>query len=198
LERMSHEKRLEIITAAMKLFAEKGFERSTVEKIAARANVGKGTVYLYFKNKERIFWAILEQGLIDMEKLITNIPPDRDFCQQFRDTICNNLAYIETHRDFYRLFIKERLTVKFLSEASVDQLLLKKHHTIFRSLANLMQRGIDQSVLLPGDPYDYGTAVAGILNHFAAYWLMRDSGEPLTAKTEVIYSLIMNGIKNCT
>ena len=46
------EKRLEILDAAMRLFSERGFERTTVDEIATLANVGKGTIYLYFENKE--------------------------------------------------------------------------------------------------------------------------------------------------
>jgi AcrR family transcriptional regulator len=197
LEKISTEKRLEILTAAKNLFAQKGFERSTVEEIAARANVGKGTVYLYFENKEQIFMAILEQGLVELQNLFADLPSNKDFYQKLYDIIYKNLAYVETHHEFYRLFLKERLTVKLLSDAHKDRLIMEKYHAIFRKLAELMQQGMDQGYVRPGDPLDYGIAIGGILNHFASFWIMREPDEPLTAKSEMIWNLILNGIKKC-
>ncbi len=44
--------REKIVAAAMELFAKKGFDRTTVDEIVARAGVAKGTFYLYFKSKD--------------------------------------------------------------------------------------------------------------------------------------------------
>jgi AcrR family transcriptional regulator len=44
--------REKIVTAAMELFARKGFDKTTVDEIVARAGVAKGTFYLYFKSKD--------------------------------------------------------------------------------------------------------------------------------------------------
>jgi len=44
--------REKIVSAAMELFAKKGFDKSTVDEIVAKAGVAKGTFYLYFKSKD--------------------------------------------------------------------------------------------------------------------------------------------------
>lgn len=44
--------REKIVSAAMELFAKKGFDRTTVDEIVAKAGVAKGTFYLYFKSKD--------------------------------------------------------------------------------------------------------------------------------------------------
>ncbi len=51
-----------IIDAAVEVFAQKGYEKATVDEIAARAQVAKGTVFYSFKSKEDIFFAIIEYG----------------------------------------------------------------------------------------------------------------------------------------
>jgi len=43
-----------LVSAAMELFAKKGFDKTTVDEIVARAGVAKGTFYLYFKTKEEL------------------------------------------------------------------------------------------------------------------------------------------------
>ncbi len=50
-----YKKRSEIAAVAIKLFAEKGFEKTSIQEIANNAGIGKGTVYHYFKTKEKIF-----------------------------------------------------------------------------------------------------------------------------------------------
>jgi len=53
-----------IITAAIKIFAQKGLEKGKIADIAQEAGIGKGTVYEYFSSKEEIFNAI-EEFVID-------------------------------------------------------------------------------------------------------------------------------------
>lgn len=57
-----------ILEAARSVFVEKGLRGSTVDEIAARAELGKGTIYLYFKIKEAIYMALIEKGLALLEK----------------------------------------------------------------------------------------------------------------------------------
>jgi TetR/AcrR family acrAB operon transcriptional repressor len=52
------EKRSEIARASIELFASKGIAQTSIDEIAKSAGVAKGTVYLYFKNKEEIIFAI--------------------------------------------------------------------------------------------------------------------------------------------
>jgi AcrR family transcriptional regulator len=65
-ERRAREKaqrRREILDAARQEFFERGFHTPTVDDVAARAEVSKGTIYLYFKSKEEILAHLLLEGL---------------------------------------------------------------------------------------------------------------------------------------
>lgn len=53
-------KRMEILNAAVSLFAEKGYQHTTIDLIAEKAEFGKGTIYNYFRGKEEIYWAIID------------------------------------------------------------------------------------------------------------------------------------------
>lgn len=53
-------RRQEILTAAAQLFSDKGFNNTTLEDIAARAEFGIGTIYNYFQSKEEIFRSIIQ------------------------------------------------------------------------------------------------------------------------------------------
>jgi len=60
---VSEFRRAEILDAARKVFARKGFEGGSVDEIAAAAGLAKGTIYLYFKSKEEVYRALLAQGM---------------------------------------------------------------------------------------------------------------------------------------
>jgi AcrR family transcriptional regulator len=53
----------EILEAALRVFAAKGFAATRLEDIAARAGVAKGTIYLYFESKEAVFTALVKEKL---------------------------------------------------------------------------------------------------------------------------------------
>ncbi len=62
-EREKRERRRSILEAARELFNESGFHHATVESVAERAEVSKGTVYLYFVSKEALLAHLLLEGL---------------------------------------------------------------------------------------------------------------------------------------
>lgn len=57
----------EIMDAALELFLENGFAATRLEDIAAKANVTKGTLFIYFENKEDLFKSLIREGMRQME-----------------------------------------------------------------------------------------------------------------------------------
>ena len=56
----------ELAAAALSLFIEKGFAATKLDDVAARAGVSKGTLYLYFDNKEALFRAVIEESVVPL------------------------------------------------------------------------------------------------------------------------------------
>jgi AcrR family transcriptional regulator len=54
----------ELTAAALELFVEKGFAGTRLDDVASRAGVSKGTLYLYFDNKEALFKAVIQEGIV--------------------------------------------------------------------------------------------------------------------------------------
>ena len=61
-EREKEERRMQIISAAEKLFFEKGYDQVSMDQIAREAELSKGTIFFYYKNKEALFFTIVLQG----------------------------------------------------------------------------------------------------------------------------------------
>ena len=62
--RRKHARPEEITAAALELFVERGYAGTRLEDVAASAGISKGTLYLYFANKEELFKAVVREGLV--------------------------------------------------------------------------------------------------------------------------------------
>jgi len=195
MEKINNEKYLEILKAAVALFSERGYERTTVDEIAARANVGKGTIYLHFENKEKIFFAILEGGIQQViERLNEILCESGDFQQKFQSLLKHHLQFAEKHRDFYKFFLKEYLSIKSILDRTDQEKLIEMHQKAEQLLAQFFQIGIDRQQIRKGDPSIYTYIFGGIISHFTFHWLIEKGDKPLTEQAPVIMDLFLNGV----
>jgi AcrR family transcriptional regulator len=82
----------EILEAALACFAAKGFAATRMDDIAGRAGVTKGTIYLYFQNKEAVFKALVRESIgvtVDavLEQVRASQAPASDILRMMMDTI---------------------------------------------------------------------------------------------------------------
>ena len=63
-QRRAEDRPREICAAALQVFAEKGFAAAKLDEIAKRAGVSKGTLYLYFEDKEQLFRAVVRDTVV--------------------------------------------------------------------------------------------------------------------------------------
>src|ERR1700732_5566133 len=85
-------KRRQILDGARKVFMDLGFDGASMGEIARSAAVSKGTLYVYFADKNRLFEAIVEQEMLDQQKISFNFAPERDVPITLREF---GQAYIE-------------------------------------------------------------------------------------------------------
>jgi AcrR family transcriptional regulator len=71
-------KRRQILDGARKVFMDLGFDGASMNEIARAAGVSKGTLYVYFADKSRLFEAIVEDEVLEKGKIAYNLDPGRD------------------------------------------------------------------------------------------------------------------------
>ena len=71
-------KRRQILDGARKVFMDLGFDGASMGEIARSAGVSKGTLYVYFADKNRLFEAIVEDEALEQGKVVFNFDPLRD------------------------------------------------------------------------------------------------------------------------
>jgi AcrR family transcriptional regulator len=71
-------KRRQILDGARKVFMNLGFDGASMGEIARSAGVSKGTLYVYFADKNRLFEAIVEEEALEKGEVAFNLSPERD------------------------------------------------------------------------------------------------------------------------
>ena len=81
-------RRAQVLRHAKRIFARKGYHRTNVADIIARARIARGTFYLYFQNKKDLFEELLAQVLTELSRRIQRLRPDEpDPVNQLRDNL---------------------------------------------------------------------------------------------------------------
>jgi AcrR family transcriptional regulator len=99
-----------IMDAARAVFAEKGYHGATVEEIAARAEIGKGTVYNHIEGgKAGLFLALLDEHFDELQALAERALADEatPFRTRFARYSADFAAYFERHHDLFVLHLRE-------------------------------------------------------------------------------------------
>jgi AcrR family transcriptional regulator len=85
-------KRRQILAGASKVFMDLGFDGASMGEIARAAGVSKGTLYVYFADKSRLFEAIVQEETLEQGRVAFNFDPGRDVGTTLREF---GQAYIE-------------------------------------------------------------------------------------------------------
>jgi AcrR family transcriptional regulator len=136
----------EIITAARRVFAEKGYIAATVDEIAAMAALAKGTIYVYFESKEQIYNAVLEDDLEALLALtLEKIAAAATAREKISAYVNARFKYCEDRRDFFRIIYIEPSGSPVLSKAKAREWLREP----VRQLTVAIESAIEQKLIRP-------------------------------------------------
>jgi len=105
-----NERRAAILSAALEEFAARGFAATRLDDVARRADVAKGTIYLYFRDKESLFQELVRTMLSPLVGAIAEAPlrdlPIRAVVEMIFDVFVNDI-YATRRKDVIRLILAE-------------------------------------------------------------------------------------------
>lgn len=113
MQRPSERKRRQILNAAASLFSTRPFHEVYLDDVAARAKVGKGTLYVYFKSKEDLYVSLIRQGFADMAAQARDGiegSSSRDVWARLRIIIHELIRFGTRYPDLYRVMRNRTLT----------------------------------------------------------------------------------------
>ncbi|MGM9924029.1 MAG: TetR/AcrR family transcriptional regulator [Bacillus sp. (in: firmicutes)] len=106
---MAVDRRQLIIEAATKSFSLFGYKATTMEQVAKLANVGKGTIYTFFTNKEQLFQEIVHTLIQEIKSAAEeSIKEEKKFHENLQTVLNEILEYRKKHQFMMKLFEEER------------------------------------------------------------------------------------------
>lgn len=190
---MQHDKRQKILAAAADIFATQGFHQTTIEQIADVAGVGKGTVYLYFKNKKGLFDALL------LESSQRVLKRTKEVVQAYTNPL--ERMRMLTHMQLQILKQNHPLMQMIMREFSPDKLKdlrpeLEQHMRELMALYTLvLEEGIAAGYLRQHNPQVIALAFLGAVNQIGANLNNGRLQVSLAECEEELYQFLIAGLQ---
>ncbi|WP_050182739.1 TetR/AcrR family transcriptional regulator [Domibacillus robiginosus] len=146
---MASERKKDIVEAATKSFTFFGYKATTMDQIAKLANVGKGTIYTFFKNKDELFEDICITLIQEMKRAAEAvIDPAQSFHENVHRALFEMLAFRTKHQLAVKLFQEE----KEMGTPAVTQALKKMEDAIVAYIAVQAKEAMDRNEIQQTDP----------------------------------------------
>jgi len=148
-ERAKQERRRQILAAAKVVFADAGYHGASIHAIIERAQIARGTFYLYFSSKAAVFDSILDQAMTDLRAKIHRIAVDDPAAPppqvQLREQIVIALQYIISDRPLATMLITAGHTPDAEATERLDQFNAEVRDLLRRAL----ETGVEIGLLRP-------------------------------------------------
>ncbi|NWO13999.1 TetR/AcrR family transcriptional regulator [Virgibacillus sp.] len=188
-EKKVAEKKEEIIRMAIRVLSEKGYNGITMEEIAAKLLMTKGTVYYYFKDKQELLYQsqimLLERSLWKVQQIQQKqIPIDKKFNQ----SIISHIEYILEERSGFELMLKPE---QIFNTKQLD-VIFKLRDTYAEIFDQMITEGIDEGTFDVTDVKVVRNIILGSMN-WVTQWYAEDGEKSRTEIAEdiAIYLLRM-------
>ena len=169
------ESRAAILQAAAQEFAEHGIAGARTDEIARHARVNKALLYYYFKDKETLYGAVLDEAFSGLKSTVfrvldSDLPPREKmlaYAGAYFDFVASNQMYP-------RLMQREMMRAREGQSSYIDKIIKNYIRPIFGRVGELMQKGIADGEFRPVNPAHFVTSmVAMIVFYFSSAPMMQ-------------------------
>ncbi|MFI2713310.1 TetR/AcrR family transcriptional regulator [Micromonospora sp. NPDC018662] len=185
--RRREDTRQRLFVAAVDLIAEQGFSATTVDDIAARAGVAKGTVYYNFESKTVLFEELLRHGIglltAEFRAAVDGLPPREALAALVRA----ELDYIRRYRAFAQLLLSEM----WRTNREWQQTLRLLRGEAIEVIAETVRAGVDSGDLPADlDVRTASSALFGVGLVVAVDWLVFQPERPISDVQEALLGIV--------
>lgn len=177
-----------IFETSMKLFAEKGYDATSIEEITATVGVAKGTLYYHFSSKEEIFQFLVEEGV----KLLKNsiaIKTDKltNSIDKIKAIVLIEIKVLVKYESFMTIILSEIWGTGQRSKMCRDYVF-----EYIQMIQEIVEEGMKKGELLEANPNVIASGIFGFVCSSLIYKLRRDKNiEVIELYKEIEKSFIL-------
>lgn len=183
------ERRAELLRAARRVFATRGYHEAKVDDIAAQAGVAKGTFYLYFKDKRSIFVELLSALFERISKAILRVDVAQDVAEQVKHNIRAILAVLLDEPETTQLLLTHA--------AGMDKDFTENLRAFDRGVRQLLTESLTDGqslgIVAQGDPALYAIFAIGALKEVLLASATSDTPVDREGIVKALYALLEQG-----
>jgi AcrR family transcriptional regulator len=183
--------RQRILIAALQEFSERGYHACTIDSIADRAGIAKGTVYRYFHTKEALFTALKDDtigGFIELAR--QDLSQQDDILKIIESVIRIYLTFFEKNSSFFKVIIQEHKDFgREFSEKFINGLILG-----LPGLKRRCWKASRQGYLKQMNYFTVFYGIIGFLNGVIQKWLHEGAEGSLVAEFETVREVLFYGV----
>jgi len=195
--RRKAERPQEILAAAFTEFSRNGYATTTLDQIAERAGVTKGTIYVYFENKEHLFISMVREitkTTLDtvQEMFETYEGSTAELLRAQFSFIYRDIVADRRRREVLRMLIAEAPRFPELADRYYDEIL----RPCLALLQQAIQRGMDRGEIRKSAIVDFPQVVVGPIALVDMWLMMFDDRQPLDVEAyfNAHLDLVLNGL----
>lgn len=184
------ERREQVLRHAKRIFARKGYHRTNVADIIARAGIARGTFYLYFQNKKDLFEELLQQVLTELATRIQRLRPDSpNPVDQLRDNLRRVVEYVLAERELTDILLNH--SVGF--DREIDARIGEFYERIAAAIKRSLDLGIEMNLVRQTDTRTIAYCILGAIKEIVAM-LSREPATDTNALVEEILEFGLRGV----
>ena len=183
--------------AAMRVIARKGMAAATMQEIAEEAGVAKGTIYLYFRDRdelvEKTFETAITQLIARVEK---SLDGDKSLEEKIRAAMLAKLEFFRENREFFRLYMSLRLP-----EGDAQQQRRHKrtcepqYKSSVARFAQILESAMDRGEIRRFDSHRLALFIVEGSNAIVVERVMEEKSPSEQEDVEFLTQVIMGGIR---
>jgi AcrR family transcriptional regulator len=180
-----------IFETSLKLFAEKGYDATSIEDITATVGVAKGTLYYHFSSKEEIFNFLIEEG----SKLLQNsidikIAKHSNYIDKIKAIVLIELKIVDKYEEIISILVSQ-----FWGKEERNVKCQQCIYDYISKIESIVQEGMDAGQIKNGDAKIISSEIYGIICSSIVFKLKeKDKYEIMKLYYEYENTLI-NGLK---
>jgi AcrR family transcriptional regulator len=179
-------RREELTRAAARLFAERGYQGTSLADLAKAVGVQKPSLYHHIAGKEELLWDVAQEGAAAFHAALDAVPQDAD---RIRNALRAHLAVVAAQLDIATVFVREW---RFLSDEHREAFVAERRRYEER-IRDLFREGVEQGELRT----DLDVATAALLFLSAANWAYTwlRPGADTEALADRLYAALLDGMR---
>lgn len=186
MQKPNEKKRQAIVRAAAKLFAAQPFHEVKLDDVAARAAVGKGTLYIYFKSKEDLYLSLVEEGfgqvVSGLEECLRE--GDRPTHETLEAILAALVDFAGRHPDLFEM-------MRSAGAAAAVSRMQTQRRSLTALIENEIRRGVRRGELRDPHPEITALCIPGLVR---SVFLFGPKGQKPETVTRKLVRLLLEGI----